>query len=168
MRVVLFVTDFDELTLYRDGIYNYSFSWMAFSYLYLCVLNLKGVLPNWIITFKIILCRCDGCLLLWNGHPLKCRGFPVDVPVPFSPVHSARKFSAVLGVISANSSKTIRPATDRKQINITILHRFTHRFWVNYLHCSLCENSLDLVTTWSQHRENHYHHVVVLYCYLPR
>lgn len=41
MRVVLFVTDFDELTLYKDGIYNYSFSWMAFSYLYLCVLKLK-------------------------------------------------------------------------------------------------------------------------------
>ena len=29
--------------------------------------------------------------------------------MPFSPVHNARKFSAVLGTISANNSKTIRP-----------------------------------------------------------
>lgn len=64
-----------------------------------------------------ITCRCEGYLLLWNGHPLKCSGFPVDLPMPFSPVQSARKFSAVLGVISANSSRTIRPAGDRKQLN---------------------------------------------------
>lgn len=30
-------------------------------------------------------------------------------PVPFSPVHNARKFSAVLGTTSANNSKTMRP-----------------------------------------------------------
>ena len=30
-------------------------------------------------------------------------------PVPFFPVYNARKFSAVLGTISANNSKTIRP-----------------------------------------------------------
>lgn len=35
------------------------------------------------------------------------------VQMPFSPVHNARKFSAVLGTISANNSKTIRP-TERK------------------------------------------------------
>ena len=35
--------------------------------------------------------------------------FPVVGPMPFSPVHNARKFSAVLGTISANNSKTIRP-----------------------------------------------------------
>ena len=31
---------------------------------------------------------------LWNKQPLKWRGFP-DFPVPASPVHSCRKFSAV-------------------------------------------------------------------------
>ena len=30
-------------------------------------------------------------------------------PVPFSPVHNALKFSAVLGTMSANNSKTMRP-----------------------------------------------------------
>ncbi len=33
-------------------------------------------------------------LTLWNGQPLKWRGFP-DFPLPASPVHSCRKFSAV-------------------------------------------------------------------------
>lgn len=36
-------------------------------------------------------------------------------PMPFSPVHSARKFSAVLGTISANNSKTIRPTEEKKK-----------------------------------------------------
>lgn len=66
-------------------------------------------------------CRCASRLLLWNGHPLKCRGFPVDWPVPFSPVQSARKFSAVLGVTSANSSNTMRPAVDRRRCACHIL-----------------------------------------------
>lgn len=58
-----------------------------------------------------------GGLLLWKGHPLKCRGFPVDEPMPFSPVQSARKFAAVLGVTSANSSRTILPAEDTQQFD---------------------------------------------------
>lgn len=53
-------------------------------------------------------------LLRWKGHPLKCRGFPVLLPIPFSPVHRARKFSAVLGTMSAKSSNTIRPARNDK------------------------------------------------------
>ncbi|PON93901.1 LOW QUALITY PROTEIN: hypothetical protein TorRG33x02_102910 [Trema orientale] len=36
----------------------------------------------------------------WKLEPLKCIGFPLR-PVPFSPVQSARKFSAVRGVVSA-------------------------------------------------------------------
>lgn len=46
-------------------------------------------------------------------------------PVPFSPVHNARKFSAVLGTISANNSKTILP-TEEKEKEITSLCK-----WVN-------------------------------------
>ena len=67
-----------------------------------------------------------GYLLLWKGHPLKCSGFPVDLPMPFSPVQSARKFSAVLGVISANSSRTIRPTKDRKQVSQTSVPRMLY------------------------------------------
>lgn len=37
-------------------------------------------------------------------------------PVPFSPVHNARKFSAVLGTTSANSSKTMRPTEMAKRM----------------------------------------------------
>ena len=40
-------------------------------------------------------------------------------PMPFSPVHNARKFSAVLGTISANNSKTIRP-TERKNKTVSV------------------------------------------------
>ena len=39
--------------------------------------------------------------------------------MPFSPVHNARKFSAVLGTISANNSKTIRP-TERKNKIVSV------------------------------------------------
>lgn len=39
--------------------------------------------------------------------------------MPFSPVHNARKFSAVLGTISANNSKTIRP-TERKNKTVSV------------------------------------------------
>mmetsp|Transcript_23780 Transcript_23780/g.39870 ORF Transcript_23780/g.39870 Transcript_23780/m.39870 type:complete len:200 (-) Transcript_23780:302-901(-) len=45
----------------------------------------------------------------WNLLPLKCSGLPI-LPSPFSPVHSALKFSAVLGTPCANSSITTRPA----------------------------------------------------------
>merc|ERR1719191_148848 len=45
----------------------------------------------------------------WKAEPLKWRGFP-DLPMPFSPVQRARKFSAVLGTTSARSSMTMRPA----------------------------------------------------------
>ena len=48
-------------------------------------------------------------IIQWNKHPLKWRGFPVVCPMPFSPVHNAQKFSAVLGTISTNNTKTIQP-----------------------------------------------------------
>lgn len=57
-------------------------------------------------------------LLLWNGHFLKCSGHPVDLPMPFSPVHNALKFSAVLGSLSLNNSKTILPTTNRNVFNV--------------------------------------------------
>ncbi len=57
----------------------------------------------------------SGHSLRWNGQPLKCSGFPVLLPIPFSPVQRARKFSAVLGTTSAKSSNTIRPAAKRKK-----------------------------------------------------
>lgn len=63
---------------------------------------------------RVCIKETSAYLLRWNGHPLKCSGFPVDLPIPFSPVHSARKFSAVLGVMSAKSSRTIRPAADKQ------------------------------------------------------
>lgn len=119
-----------------------------FSYFYTCVRTKTSVCPSKLKSHNI--CRCEGCLLLWNGHPLKCSGFPVDLPVPFSPVQSARKFSAVLGVISANSSKTIRPAVDRKQFSVTLLHMFSRIFWA-YWQCDLLVNSLELVTTYFQY-----------------
>ena len=45
----------------------------------------------------------------WNDEFLKCNGFP-EAPVPFSPVHNARKFSAVFGTTSARNVISIRPA----------------------------------------------------------
>lgn len=60
-------------------------------------------------------------LLLWNGHFLKCSGHPVDLPMPFSPVHNALKFSAVFGSLSLNNSKTILPTINKNvyiQINV--------------------------------------------------
>merc|ERR1719245_811089 len=45
----------------------------------------------------------------WKALPLKWSGLP-DFPVPFSPVHKQRKFSAVFGATSALSSITILPA----------------------------------------------------------
>ena len=107
---------------------------------------------------------CESYLLLWNGHPLKCSGFPVDLPVPFSPVQRARKFSAVLGVMSANSSKTIRPAVDREQFSVTMSqHKFSHRFTLNQLQHSLWENNLDLTTTCFQQRTNHVCRIISFY-----
>ncbi len=113
------------------------------------------------LTFKLrchVIFRCEGSLLLWNGHPLKCSGFPVDLPVPFSPVQSARKFSAVLGVISANSSKTIRPAMDRKfkDNNVTVL--VTNSDELNHQH----ENNL---TTYFQYNTNHDGYIITGSCY---
>lgn len=71
---------------------------------------------------ECVVCHiCRSHLLLWKGHPLKCNGFPVDLPVPFSPVQRARKFSAVLGVMSANSSRTIRPAVDKQNNNLCVI-----------------------------------------------
>lgn len=65
--------------------------------------------PPWIINF----------LIQWNGHPLKWRCFPVVSPMPFSSVHNAWKFFAVLGAISANNSKIIWPT-----------HLFPKEYWV--------------------------------------
>lgn len=44
----------------------------------------------------------------WNELPLKWRSLP-DRPNPFSPVHKHRKFSTVLGTMSALSSISILP-----------------------------------------------------------
>ncbi len=50
------------------------------------------------------------CLITrWKLEPLKCSGLP-SLPMPFSPVHRALKFSAVLGTTSSYSSKVMRPA----------------------------------------------------------
>lgn len=51
----------------------------------------------------------DGILPRWKLDPLKCNGFPLFPPTPFSPVHNARKFSAVLGTTSARNSISILP-----------------------------------------------------------
>ena len=48
-------------------------------------------------------------MMRWNVEPLKCSFLP-ERPLPFSPVHSARKFAAVLGTTSAKSLNSIRPA----------------------------------------------------------
>jgi hypothetical protein len=45
----------------------------------------------------------------WKALPLKWSCLP-ERPTPFSPVHKARKFSAVLGTTSARSSISMRPA----------------------------------------------------------
>ena len=47
----------------------------------------------------------------WNGLPLKCNILP-DLPIPFSPVHKHRKFSAVRGVTSAYNVISILPLGD--------------------------------------------------------
>lgn len=39
-------------------------------------------------------------MMRWKHEPRKWRGLPESLLMPFSPVHSARKFSAVLGVTS--------------------------------------------------------------------
>ena len=44
----------------------------------------------------------------WKELPLKWSGLP-DGPTPFSPVQSARKFSAVFGTTSARSVISMRP-----------------------------------------------------------
>lgn len=46
--------------------------------------------PPWII---------NSGMMRWNLDPLKCNFLP-DFPFPFSPVHRARKFSAVFGTMS--------------------------------------------------------------------
>jgi hypothetical protein len=48
-------------------------------------------------------------MMRWKPEPLKCSGTPL-LPLPFSPVHSARKLAAVLGTTSSNSSNSMRPA----------------------------------------------------------
>lgn len=53
-------------------------------------------------------CIINSGITLWNAHPLKCRGKPA-MPAPFSPVQSARKFSAVFGTMSDRSVISMRP-----------------------------------------------------------
>lgn len=55
--------------------------------------------------------RIKNDLPLWKQHPLYQSGFP-HCPTPFSPVHSALKFSAVFGTRSLNNSITTLPAED--------------------------------------------------------
>ncbi len=74
----------------------------------------------------------SGHSLRWNGQPLKCSGFPVLLPIPFSPVQRARKFSAVLGTTSAKSSNTIRPAAKRKKKHQEWIIRLFH--WSLFMH----------------------------------
>lgn len=69
----------------------------------------------------------SGHSLRWNGQPLKCSGFPVLLPIPFSPVQRARKFSAVLGTTSAKTSNTMRPTAKRKTKN-----KQTNKTEINY------------------------------------
>jgi hypothetical protein len=63
--------------------------------------------------------------------PLECRGFPEE-PVPFSPVHRQRKFSAVRGVTSAARVISMRPRGllqhhTTQRVSITyITHSLTH------------------------------------------
>ena len=49
-------------------------------------------------------------MIRWKAEPLKCSGLP-ETPAPLSPVHSARKFSAVRGATPPHRSNTIRPAS---------------------------------------------------------
>ena len=46
----------------------------------------------------------------WNMDPLYDSGFPLAALAPFSPVHKHRKFSTVLGQMSARSVISKRPA----------------------------------------------------------
>ena len=63
-------------------------------------------------------------MTLWKVDPL--------YPNPFSPVHRARKFSAVLGTTSARSSMTIRPTgapsavTSKKTRGVDMITVRTH------------------------------------------
>lgn len=50
----------------------------------------------------------------WKAEPLKWRGLP-DLPIPFSPVHRHRKFSAVRGTTSARSCNAKKKEQERKQ-----------------------------------------------------
>lgn len=59
-------------------------------------------------------------------------------PVPFSPVHNARKFSAVLGTTSANNSKTMRPTemTDELSIFLSPILGMVMHYWANEISVS--------------------------------
>jgi hypothetical protein len=48
-------------------------------------------------------------MMRWKLEPLYVSSLP-DLPMPFSPVHSARKFSTVLGTVLPNRPITMRPA----------------------------------------------------------
>ena len=47
-------------------------------------------------------------MIRWKELPSKWSGLP-DLPMPFSPVHKARKFSTVFGTVSPKRPNTIRP-----------------------------------------------------------
>uniref|UniRef100_A0A0A9E299 Uncharacterized protein n=1 Tax=Arundo donax TaxID=35708 RepID=A0A0A9E299_ARUDO len=46
-------------------------------------------------------CTINPLITRWKHEPLKWSGLPLAAPTPFSPVQSARKFSAVRGTTEA-------------------------------------------------------------------
>lgn len=69
-------------------------------------------------------------IIRWNGEFLKWRFTPPALP--FSPVHNARKFSAVFGVTSEKSSKVIRPTS----FSPTFMSKNTYTLSQPATHCS--------------------------------
>lgn len=73
----------------------------------------KGYDPSWLLFLLSFLIELTYWIIKlgmirWKIEFLKCNGLPA-CPVPFSPVHKARKFSAVFGTAFPNNPMTIRP-----------------------------------------------------------
>lgn len=62
--------------------------------------------PNFLLTWHM-----NPGMTRWKADPLKWSSLP-DRPIPFSPVHKQRKFSAVFGTTSARNSISMRPLRD--------------------------------------------------------
>lgn len=60
------------------------------------------------ITLSALTCG----MMRWKMLPSYVSFFPI-LPMPFSPVHSARKFSTVFGTVLPNRPMTILPAQQR-------------------------------------------------------